>query len=272
MTTTITGRIVRSGTVDRLRRSPLRIPVSAWRHRGLTRDDVLIASFPRSGNTWVRAILLELLTGEQHEATAFDTLAPIVGGQRNAPPLLPNGGRLVKSHEPYRRTAARAVYLIRDVRDVVPSYQRLGVGTGLPTPPFDEFLEDFVRGDAGGFGRWEDHVDSWLDAREAGADILVLTYEDLVADTLGVLRRIVDYLGVEVSDEQITAAMEHTRPDRMKERTQGLDAGIAATAVGKARPGGWRERYTSAQLASLAPTAPTMRRAGYAVTDDLQDA
>ena len=47
-----------------LRRSPaLRSAVVYEHHRGLRAEDIFIASYPRSGNTWIRFVLADLATG-----------------------------------------------------------------------------------------------------------------------------------------------------------------------------------------------------------------
>ena len=46
-------------------RSRIRIPqVWSW-HLGLEPQDTFLASYPRSGSTWLRFILFEILTGEE---------------------------------------------------------------------------------------------------------------------------------------------------------------------------------------------------------------
>ena len=42
-----------------------------------------------------------------------------MGTHRPMKPVLPNGGRLIKTHEQYRSQYKRAIYLMRDLRDVM---------------------------------------------------------------------------------------------------------------------------------------------------------
>jgi len=90
------------------------------RHWGLDPNDAFIASYPRSGNTWLRFVLYEVLVAGQ--AADFDEVNHIVaevGLHGPAIPLLPGGGRLIKTHEPYQKQYKKAIYLVRDARDVV---------------------------------------------------------------------------------------------------------------------------------------------------------
>jgi hypothetical protein len=58
----------------------------------------MLASYPRSGNTWLRFVLADVLA----ESSSFDNiqgLIPEIGIHGGARSLLPNGGRLIKTHE-----------------------------------------------------------------------------------------------------------------------------------------------------------------------------
>src|SRR5690242_17221396 len=110
-------------TIRRLRyrgsQTALRVPLIWLRHRGFGPNDVFLASFPRSGNTWLRFVLGEVLTRESVEFENVNRIIPEVGLQGKARAVLPGGGRLIKTHELYRQEYQRAIYVIRDVRDVL---------------------------------------------------------------------------------------------------------------------------------------------------------
>ena len=53
----------------------LRAPVIWMRHRGIDRNDIMIASYPRSGNTWLRFLLTKILTGR---SAAFDDVNNVI--------------------------------------------------------------------------------------------------------------------------------------------------------------------------------------------------
>ena len=64
------------------------------------------------------------------------------------------------THELYRARARRAVYLVRDVRAVLPSMYRQQRRGGYPRS-FEAFVEEFVEGDVEPFGSWAEHVNFW---------------------------------------------------------------------------------------------------------------
>src|SRR5581483_2342060 len=110
---------------------------------------------------WMRFVLAQLATGEPSTFRSVEDVVPSVGYHRNAPVLLPGGGRLIKTHEPYRRDYRRAIYLVRDVRSVLMSHYRMLTRSKFPDMSFDTFLGEFVRGSLDGYGTWQEHIGSW---------------------------------------------------------------------------------------------------------------
>src|SRR5690349_14565733 len=87
---------------ERLQASPVRRLVVARRHAGLTRRDAFVASYPRSGNTWLRFVLADLASGAPVGFETVERIVPTVGHHATAPALTAAGGRLIKTHEPHR--------------------------------------------------------------------------------------------------------------------------------------------------------------------------
>src|SRR5579863_5796840 len=102
----------------RITSTSVRNPVVWWRHRGLAPADVMLGSYPRSGSTWLRFVLYEILTGESSSFDKVNAGLRGIGDYQHGPGLLPGGGRFIGTHESYRPAYRRAVYLVRDVRDV----------------------------------------------------------------------------------------------------------------------------------------------------------
>jgi hypothetical protein len=71
--------------------------------RGLAPKDIFLASFSRSGNTWARFLLSEVLTGISANFKSIDRTVAEMGIHLKARSVLPGGGRCVQTHEHYRR-------------------------------------------------------------------------------------------------------------------------------------------------------------------------
>ena len=91
----------------------LRAPLVWWRHRGLNPTDMFFAAYPKSGTTWARFVLFEMLSGKPSGFKATNQQMPGIGLHFNALRLLPNGGRLIATHEYYRKDYGRTIYMVR---------------------------------------------------------------------------------------------------------------------------------------------------------------
>jgi len=252
-----------------LAKSKLRAPLVWRRHRGLNGKDVFVASYPRSGSTWLRFLLFEALTRRDAGFDDVNRYIPDVGMHRDAVPLLPSGGRLIKTHEAYRSDYARAIYIVRDVRDVALSEYAYEKAQGWVTCSLDEFLESFVRGKVNGYGSWQTHARSWLDSSLARrGDLLVVRYGDLKREPETNLSQIAGFLGVGLGDETIRAAIRNNSFQNMRKKEEeapqiGYDPRTRSIAEDKrfvrsGKVGGWVERLTSNQLALLTESAGEM--------------
>lgn len=244
---------------DLLRRSPLRRMIVNRRHRGLKAEDVFIASFPRSGNTWMRFVLADIFAGERISFRSVEEIMPGVGHHEGAPGYARGGGRLIKTHEPWRPEYRRGVYLVRDVRDVLMSYYRMHQSL-QPDLALDTFVDRFVRGQVDGYGSWQDHVEGWLGAAGNGCDLLVIRYEDLRADPIPEFQKAAAFVGTEVDADRVQRALDDNSVENLREREQ-QDAEYLSKAMGwkgalvsttQTTVGG-REQLTEAQLAKIAP-------------------
>jgi Sulfotransferase domain len=255
-------------------KTAVRAPLSWWRHRGLRERDVLLASYPRSGNTWLRFLLFELITGRPAqfgEIDARDSPTGQLGDHPHMPRVLPTGGRVIKTHEPCRPAYRRAVYLVRDPRAVLLSEYRFLRWRGFFHGDLAAFVPRFVAGTVNAYGSWRDHVASWLDGRLAGSDdLLVVRFEDLRSATETCLRRIVDYLDLTVDDEALGRAIEDNTVARLREREdRARDTVYKHTDrrfrfINQGRVAGWREELDPAAAHGVATSWPEMlQRFGY---------
>ena len=237
-----------------LAKSPVRRPVIWFRHRGLHTNDVFLASYTRSGNTWLRFVLGEVLTGTPIDFDNVDDMIPELKWHRRGTPIFAGGGRLIKTHEPWRREYHRAMYIVRDVRDVALSQYARSAQLGIANTDMDGFLVSFLRGTFHGYGAWGRHVRTWLDSPPAAeGKLLVVKFEDLRRNPEESLTRMVKFLGAPVGAEQIRTALANNSVDKMRAKeVQSKKLIQSTTEVGRfVRKGavqGWRSVLTPAQL------------------------
>lgn len=247
---------------------PVRLrPAVRWvtaysRYRGLRPADVVLASFPKSGSSWLRFVLADALTGGEIEFDLIARLSPPLGRQRGAAAILPGGGRLVKSHElprflPPSNRHPKVLHLVRDGRDVALSHYHQLLRQGRVTTDFDTFYPDFLAGRAGSYGSWRAFSRAWLTYWHRGGAVELVKYEDLLEDPTSALTRISEALGLGLTQPDIERAVTRNAADRMrakeatstKLRAKSLRADVPF--VRAARAGTWRVRLTSAQIADF---------------------
>jgi hypothetical protein len=190
----------------------------------LREEDVFLASYPRSGNTWMRVMLSYLLYPgiELESLDDIQALVPDIylglGDRRklSVPTVMKTHQPYAHRHEPFRPELYRKViYLARNPVDVYRSYYdySLNRSASLDVPP-DVFVSKCLAG-AWTFGSWHEHVLSWLEAAKEN-DYLVLKYEDMVLDVSGSLKRVADYLGLERSDDDLSRIVQKTGLGEMR--------------------------------------------------------
>jgi len=253
---------VAPGTVERLRRSTLRRALVRLRHLDIKPADVALASYPRSGNTWAKQMLGDLLAERELDRVEAERLIPSVGFHHRAPAVAAGGGRLVKTHEPYRGEFTRAIYLVRDVRDVALSLFAVEEARSRPRESFAAFTEDLAAGKTLGYGSWQTHVDSWLGA--AGLDLLVLRYEDLLADPARGVARMASFLGLDPDPAEVQSVVRRHQAGVV--RVAAHERELANPAFrGRRIAGAALERPPELRpaLEALAAASPALRRFDY---------
>lgn len=232
-------------------RALFRVP-TAGRNIVVLEDDIFVVSYPKSGNTWVRFLVANLMGARGGvDFSNIEKLVPDIYQHTNEKLLRHPRPRVLKSHEYLDLRYPRVIYLVRDPRDVVLSYFH-HVKKFLRIErqqSIDEFVESFIAGRLDSYGSWGQHVGTWRLAKRGETDFLVIRYEDLQTDPETELAKIAVHVGINVDREMILSCLQLCDFDRMKEME--LDHGkhwqpLANTHksmpfIRKGRSGGWRE-------------------------------
>jgi hypothetical protein len=182
-------------------------------------DDTFLVSYPKSGNTWVRFLLANLLHPE--ETVGFDNInrllpAPGVSSKRFLRKL--PRPRILKSHEPFDVRFRKVIYLVRDPRDVAVSEYHFNLKKRYidPTLSLEDFVKRFIAGQTAGYGSWWEHAAGWIAARHGNPAFLLVRYEDLLTESVAETARIAEFLGIHAGTERLQAAVERSSADRMR--------------------------------------------------------
>jgi len=182
-------------------------------------DDVFIVSYPKSGNTWVRFLIANLLHSE--DPVTFLNIEQIVPD----PDLQSRRflkhcrhPRVMKSHHPFDPRYKRVVCLVRDPRDVAVSQYHFQIKRGVLQTghPVEDFVRDFVAGTVSPYGSWGQNVGSWLIARHKTPDFVLLRYEDLMRDAVEGLAQVASLLNIPADRSRLEKAVQFSSADRMR--------------------------------------------------------
>ncbi|MEQ9303781.1 MAG: sulfotransferase domain-containing protein [Marinoscillum sp.] len=228
-------------------------------------DDQFLVSYPKSGNTWARFILANILKTEEDEVDFNNAVkfVPEYGVHDEVIREL-KGSRILKSHEPYRAEFKHVAYLVRDPRDVYVSYfhylqKKLPEGT-----TFSQFLRKSDIHPC----RWHEHVASWLDK----PGVHVFRYEEMIENTYPEVSRLVKTLSMSANEKKIREAISASSVDQMKriEKEKGRpfknekDRENASTFVRKGTKGDWKNHFSEEDLLYLREEAGVVaERVGY---------
>ena len=234
-----------------LSKTKVRVPVIWIRHRGLTSADVFLASYPRSGSTWLRFLLHEILTGQPSYFDNVNRRLAFIGRHRDAPPLLPDAGRLIMTHEAYRKEYTRGVYLSRDPRDAALSEYAFQKARGWTRGSFEDYLTEFLRGTVNGFGSWQSHHRGWLDAAEASnGNIRVYRYDELQRNPYDSLMHILDFLKFPSDPDRVRHAIANNSLAEMRKKEVLSPQKVSKhdRFVRGGKVDGWRQTFSPEQL------------------------
>src|SRR6267142_309339 len=250
-------------------------------------DDVFVVSYPRSGNTWTRFLIGNLINPDVPLtfSNVESRIPEIYFNPDHKMRALPRP-RVLKSHESFQPHYPRVIYLVRDPRDVAVSYYHHAMKWGnVPDDyPMEDFIPRFMRPDFDvKWGSWEDNVLSWLRMRDGNANFLLLRYEDMKKNTVAELERVAAFLkrcglpGAIADSNRLRLAIELSSSDRMRELEKKESKTWVLTKetrqdkpfVGSATAGGWETSLSSDSVALLESAwGGAMRRLQYPVQSE----
>jgi hypothetical protein len=206
-----------------------------------------IASFPKSGNTWVRMLLEGYMTGKvdinaEYGAVTADNIEPYYQSVSPYPlsdlkptdilhlkgaALLYLRSSTVKTHcantvvNDVRQIPASytqsAIYIMRDPRDVAISFSGL-LGESIDTTidmMNNKNLVLLSENNVPQFlGTWTMHVKSWTTTN--GFPVLIIKYEDLLEDTEKVFTSILEFWKKDIEKERLKKAINMASFEMLK--------------------------------------------------------
>jgi Sulfotransferase domain len=247
-------------------------------------DDVFLTSYPRSGNTWTRFLIGNLIFQEEPVtfANIEERIPEIYFNPDHAMRRIPRP-RILKSHECFQPQYPRIIYVVRDPRDVAVSFYHHNVkARNIPDEyPMEAFIPRFIAAEFDSkWGSWSDNVLSWLALRENHPGFILLRYETMKENPMQELMRLTAFLErcsfrkLDTGAEKLQRAIDLSSPENMRKLEKAQAANWVLTKntradkpfVRTAKAGGWRSTLSPESVAKIESAwGPLMQRLGYAL-------
>ncbi|XP_044208330.1 cytosolic sulfotransferase 3-like [Thunnus albacares] len=235
-------------------------------------DDILIATYPKAGTTWVSYILDLLYFGQKsperetsipiYERVAFlEICVPPLESGKDLADKLPTSPRLIKTHFPVQfvpksfwEQKCRMVYVARNAKDNMVSYFHFNRMTMIQPEPGDwsNFFQKFMEGKMV-CGSWYDHVNGWWKKKQTYPNLHYMFYEDLIEDTGREIDKLCCFLGLSPSTEEKNRIACGVQFDNMKKNNLVNYSTFAimdfkiSQFMRKGKVGDWKNHFTVAQ-------------------------
>ena len=203
--------------------------------RRLESNHVICAFYPKTGSTWVRIFMYNLLSAEQKqkdEGFNFDEVDSSMPEWGHVSFLhqwpFQNCPCLIKSHRPYNWffRKNRVALFIREPRDVMVSYWHYA--KAKKELNFEGSLKDLVYDPEKGLRNYMSFYRSWKD--RAG---ILIRYEDLRANPHETFKRFIDFIGVDATSQQIQQALEASSLEKTRTAQEQSSSKFRSTFKGE---------------------------------------
>jgi hypothetical protein len=233
--------------------------VAPERLEALRPDDQFLVSYPRSGNTWVRHLLREIILLGRPDLPAPEALWMLIPDlhvhdmDHPARVRFNMPTRIFKSHNLRLLRGRRIVYIFREPADALTSYYHFHVRERIEPEIVargpDVFCQTFLPG-------WREHLQLALDEHAVAPErLLLVAYEMLLRDGVRELGRIAKFFGLRAEEAALASAIEQARFEKLREREAQNPQHPDEYFFRKGRSGTGREELSGDTQAAIATMA-----------------
>jgi hypothetical protein len=212
----------------------------------IRKSDVFVVSYPKSGNTWMRFLLINYIYNKDRNRIEYSDLESYIPSIHRSSVEEINAfkePRIIKSHlinEEY----PKVIYIVRDGRDALVSYYHYLVELRGYDWNFAEFMKSHH---VSGKNSWEYHLRQALDFKEKFQDnIFFVKYEELKSNTHISFRKVLQFLKLYVDDSQLDFAIASSSFKNLQNMQQESGVNIEDKEINffrKGSSGQWQDYF-----------------------------
>ncbi|KAH0863936.1 hypothetical protein HID58_081147 [Brassica napus] len=171
--------------------------------------DIVIASFPKSGTTWLKALTVALLERSKYipflETNLYLNSSTPDLTKFSSPRLFSTHMPLHTLQVPFKDSPCKIVYVCRDVKDVLVSqwyFRSAYLQKEVDKSLLESSLDSLCSG-VGYFGPiWENVLSYWRGSLEDPEHILFMRYEEMKSEPAAQVKRLAEFLGCPFTEEE----------------------------------------------------------------------
>ncbi|KAM4694235.1 sulfotransferase 6B1-like [Discoglossus pictus] len=218
-------------------------------------DDLLIASYPKSGTVWTTQVLNDMVyTIHNKPNPGYIPILEFAAAEKfedinkiPSPRILGTHMKLDSIPESVLKNKPRILVVLRNPKDIAVScyhfYRNLPI---LPTiKSWDEFFQNFMNGQMF-WGSYFEYAASW-NKRADDENVLIITYEEMKKDLATIIRKISSFCGLGLTDEQVHFVANKGHFKSMKEKSTETHGEFGQCLFRKGEIGDWRNHFSASQ-------------------------
>lgn len=272
--------------------APARNWITAYRRNRLDRQlfrghlrptDVFIVAHPKSGNTWLAYMLAILIHKDAEGRITLANIGDYVPTEHGRDSAIADHAylpdpRIFRNETPrYPHLYPRIVYLIRDPRAVLVSlFHMYNTIFAKRRMTLEDFLSEYlthgcIRQWEPLVTRWDRQVLDWMRRADHDERVMIVRYEEMVADRRLVLERVARFAGIPYGEGDLALAVSRGSFDSMRrnEEEHGAEsyspeAGKRGRFIRRGQVDGWKSELEPHLVERIEhELAAAMKIAGY---------
>ncbi|CAG5129583.1 unnamed protein product [Candidula unifasciata] len=217
-------------------------------------DDVVLIGYPKTGCHWTWQIMSMIVEGKPIQSELGKGISFLEFASREMIEDLPSR-RILNTHlwldylpRQVKEKKTKIVFTVRNPKDTAVSFynhHKSLINLYGYKGPFNKWFSLFMEGQVD-YGSYFDYHKEWDRAIDNNPDlpILIVSYEDMKEDLPREIRKLSEFVGATLSDQQVEVIAQAAGFDTMK---QALSSSVSHKLLRKGEVGDWKNWLTVAQ-------------------------